>query len=70
LEERNRLEQCVENLTLKLRTKLYKVENIKGILKMVTSLKGDLKDSKNFTKMIKTPKIRKVDVLPGNYLTT
>jgi hypothetical protein len=29
---------------------------------MVTSLKGDLNDSKNFTKMIKTPKIRKVDV--------
>ena len=70
LEERNRLEQCVESLTLKLRTGLDKVENIKGILKMVTSLKGDLNDSKNFTRMIKTPKIRQVQVPPGNYMTT
>lgn len=70
LEERNRLEKCVEILTLKLRDGLDKVEYIKGILKMVSSLKGDLNDSKNFTKIIKTPKIRQVPVPPGNYMTT
>ena len=70
LEERNRLEKCVEILTVKLRAGLDKVEYIKGILKMVSSLKGDLNDSKNFTKVIKTPKIRQVPVPPGNYMTT
>ena len=70
LEERNRLEKCVEILTIKLRAGLDKVEYIKGILKMVSSLKGDLNDSKNFTKVIKTPKIRPVPVPPGNYMTT
>ena len=70
LEERNRLEKCVEILTVKLRAGLDKVEYIKGILKMVSSLKGDLNDSKNFTKVIKTPKIRPVPVPPGNYMTT
>ena len=70
LDERNRLEKCVEILTIKLRAGLDKVEYIKGILKMVSSLKGDLNDSKNFTKVIKTPKIRQVPVPPGNYMTT
>ena len=70
LDERNRLEKCVEILTLKLREGLDKIEYIKGILKMVSSLKGDLNDSKNFTKVIKTPKIRQVPVPPGNYMTT
>ena len=70
LEERNRLEKCVEILTLKLREGLDKVEYIKGILKMVASLKGDLNDSKNFKKIIKVPKIRQVPVPPGEYMTT
>ena len=70
LDERNRLEQCIEILTVKLRAGLDKVEYIKGILKMVSSLKGDLNDSKNFTKVIKTPKIRQVPVPPGRYMTT
>ena len=70
LEERNRLEQCVEILTVKLRNGLDKVEYIKSIIKMISSLKGDLNDSKNFTKVIKTPKIRQVPVPPGVYMTT
>ena len=37
---------------------------------MVASLKGDLKDSKNFTKVIKTHKIRLVLAPSGNYMTT
>ena len=37
---------------------------------MVASLKGDLNDSKNFTKVIKTHKIRLVPAPPGNYMTT
>jgi hypothetical protein len=70
LDERKKLESCAEILTLKLRTGLDKIEYIKGILKMVSSLKGDLNDSKNFTKVIKTPKIRQVPVPPGLYMTT
>lgn len=70
LEERNRLEQCVEILTVKLRDGLDKVEYIKGIFKMILSLKGDLNDSKNFTKKIKTPRIRQIPVPPGIYMTT
>jgi len=70
LEERNRLMQYVEILAWKLREGLDKVEYIKGILKMVASLKGDLKDSKNFTKVIKTHKIRLVLAPSGNYMTT
>ena len=70
LEERNRLEQCVEILALKLREGLDKVEDIKRILQMVTRLKGVLNDSKNFTKVIKTPKIRLVPAPPGKYMTT
>ena len=70
LDERKRLEQCAEILTLKLRDSLDKVEYIKGIIKMVSSLKGDLKDYKNFTKKIRTPKIRQVPVSPGIYMTT
>ena len=70
LDERRKLESCAEILTLKLRTGLDKIEYIKGILKMVSSLKGDLNDSKNFTKVIKTPKIRQVPVPPGLYMTT
>ena len=70
LDERRKLESCAEILTLKLRKGLDKIEYIKGILKMVSSLKGDLNDSKNFTKVIKTPKIRQVPVPPGLYMTT
>lgn len=70
LEERNRLEQCVEILTVKLRNGLDKIEYIKNIIKMISSLKGDLNDSKNFTRVIKTPKIRPVHVPPGIYMTT
>ena len=69
LEERNRLEKFVEILTIKLRNGLDQVEYIKGILKMISSLKGDLNDSKNFTMVIKTPKIWTVHVPLENYMT-
>ena len=70
LEERNKLKQYIEILTVKLRNGLDKIEYIQGILKMISSLKGDLKDSKNFTKVIKIHKIRQVFVPPGTYMTT
>ena len=69
LEERNRLEKFVEILTIKLRNGLDQTEYIKCILKMISSLKGDLNDSKNFTRVIKTSKIRRVQVPPGYYMT-
>ena len=68
LEERNKLEQCIEILTVKLRNGLDKIEYIQGILKMISSLKGDLKDSKNFTKVINTPNIKKLMYLQEHIL--
>lgn len=70
LEESNRLEKCVGILTIKLRNGLDQVEYIKGILKIISSLKGDLNNSKNFTKVIKTPKIREVPIPSWYYMTT
>ena len=37
---------------------------------MVSSLKRNINNSKNFTKVIKTPKIRKLPVPPGIYMNT
>ena len=38
---------------------------------MITELKGDLNDSKNFTKNIKVPKVKKFSVTEkGRFMTT
>ena len=37
---------------------------------MISSLKGDLNNSKNFTRKIKVPKERQVPVPPGKFMTT
>ena len=70
LDQRKFLEDKVQILSNKLRVGLNKIEEIKGIIKMVLSLKGDLSDSKNFTKKIMQPEIQKVDKDPNYYATT
>ena len=70
LDERKFLEDKVTVLTKKLRDGLNKIEEIKGIIKMVCNLKGDLNDSKNFTKVIKVPAVRKIPKQPNYYATT
>lgn len=54
LNERSRLTKNVEILNKKLKDGLNQTETIKGYLKMITELKGDLNDSKNFTKFNKS----------------
>ena len=70
LDERKFIEDKVQILSQKLRVGLNKIEEIKGIIKMVCSLKGDLNDSKNFTKIIKVPKVKKLPKNPNSYATT
>ena len=67
LNERSRLTKNVEILN----KKLNQTETIKVYLKMITELKGDLNDSKNFTKKIKVPKTKRVPVTEkGRFMTT
>ena len=70
LSQRKYLEDKVQILSRKLKEGLNKIEEIKGIMKMVLNLKGDLSDSKNFTKVIKQPVIKKIDKDPNYYATT
>jgi len=49
----------------------YKIEFIKGILKMISDLKEEINQSKNFTKKIKVSKLKKVAVIErGKYMMT
>ena len=71
LNERSRLTKNVEILSKKLKDGLNKAETIKGYFKMISELKGDLNDSKNYTKIIKVPKTKKVPVTEkGRFMTT
>jgi len=71
LNERSRLTKNVEILSKKLKDGLNKAETIKGYFKMISELKGDLNDSRNYTKVIKVPKTKKVPVTEkGRYMTT
>ena len=70
LDQRKLLEDKVQILNTKLRVGLNKIEEIKGIIKMLFSLKGDLNDSKNFTKTIMQPAIKKIPKDPNYYATT
>ena len=71
LNERTRLTKSVELLTKKLKDGLNKAETIKGHLKMISELKGNLNDSKNFKKIIKVPKVKRVPVTEKDrFMTT
>jgi GTP-binding protein EngB required for normal cell division len=71
LNERSRLTKNVEILSKKLKDGLNKAETIKGYFKMISELKGNLNDSRNYTKVIKVPKSKKVPVTEKRrYMTT
>ena len=70
LEQRKYLEEKVQILSRKLKVGLNKIEEIKDIIKMVLNLKGDIDDSKNFTKKITQPAIKKIAKDPNYYATT
>jgi hypothetical protein len=70
LYERKFLEDKVQILTQKLKVGLNKIEEIKGIIKIVCSLKGDLNDCKNFKKKIQVPAVKKMPKDPQYYATT
>ena len=63
LQERQHLEKQVEILQKFLKEGLDKINYIKEITQMIKSVKGNLNGSKNFTKKIKTPKIKKFQCL-------
>ena len=70
LKERKKLEDQINILNKKLREGLDKIEEIKEIIKIITSLQEDLNDSKNYTKIIKTPTFKKKNKDPNFYATT
>jgi hypothetical protein len=71
LNERSRLTKNVDILHKKLKAGLNQAETIKEYFKMISELKGNLNDSKNFTKKIKVPKTKREFVVEkGRYMTT
>ena len=70
LKERQHLEKQVEVLQIALKESIDKVNEIKGIINMIKSLKGNLNDSKNFTKKIKALRPVKVPVYDNRLITT
>lgn len=70
LEERQHLEKQVEILQQALKEAINKVEYIKGIIKMIKSVKGNLNGAKNFTKKIKVLKPKKIPVYDNRLITT
>ena len=58
--ERNRFEKNVEKLEYMIKNGLCKIETIRGILKMISSIKGDMNDSKNYSKIIEVIEEQKI----------
>ena len=69
LKERQSLEKRVELLSEALTKGINKVDEIKSVIKMVKSLKGDLNDSKNFKYKKKKVKLDHIPI-PDGQLTT
>lgn len=70
MDHRKVLEDKVQILTRKLKVGLNKIEEIKGIIKMVINLKNDIDDSKNYTQIIEQPAKKKIPKDPNYYATT
>lgn len=67
---RFRLNQNIQILSEKLKEGLNKMNELKDIYKMISDIKGDINDSRNYTKKIKVMKSRQVKIEPGIYMTT
>ena len=69
LNERSKLTKKI--LSKKLKDALNQTEIIKGYFKIISDLKGNLNDSKNFKKKIKVPKTKRAPVTEkGKFMTT
>ena len=67
LAQRKYLEDKIQILYRKLNVGLNKIEEIKGIMKIILNLKGDLNDSKIFTKIILEDKVISLEDLKKRY---
>lgn len=70
LKLRSRLNQNIQILSEKLKEGLNKMNELKNIYKMIRDIKGDINDSRNYTKKIKIMKSKQVKIEPGIYMTT
>ena len=70
LDKRKNLEIKVQTLIQQLNVSLNKIQEMKEIMDMVLSLKGDLNNYKNFSKKIYQPALKKVRKHPNFYATT
>ena len=69
-ERKAKFRKAGRNLQIVLKESIDKVNEIKGIINMIKSLKGKLNDSKNFTKKIKALRPVKVPVYDNRLITT
>ena len=67
---RSNLNHKIKILSKKLKEGLDKMEESKQIYKIISDIKGDIKDSRNYTKKIKVIKTKQVKAEPGTYMTT
>ena len=67
---RSNLNKTIAILSRKLKEGLDKMDELKQIYKIIKDLKGDINDSRNYTKKIMVNKSKKVDCGPGTYMTT
>lgn len=70
INERKKLESLIEILQNKLTDALNKVAECKEYYRIISDLKRDIKDSENFTKVIKVPSTEKIDLPQGRHTTT
>jgi hypothetical protein len=64
------LNKNIEILSKKLKEGLNKLDELKQIYKIISDIKGDINDSRNYTKKIKVNKSKEVKTQPGVYMTT
>ena len=70
LELRSNLNKTIEVLSRKLKEGLNKIDELKQIYKIISDIKGDINDSRNYTQKIKVNKSKQVNIEPGIYMTT
>lgn len=68
--ERQHLEKQVELLQISLKEGIDKIEYIKNIISIIKSVKGNLNGSRNFTKVVKAKRPKKIPVYDNRLITT
>ena len=70
LELRSHLNKSIEILCKKLKEGLNKMDELKQIYKIISDIKGDINDSRNYTKKIMVNKSKQIETPLGTYMTT